>query len=205
MSGALFVAENLACVRGGRRLFAGLAFELGPGDALILRGPNGSGKSSLLRLLAGFLAPVAGQLLWDGTPLTNDWPAHRNRLHYVGHADAVKTILTVRENLSFAAAIAGGAADAIDRALEAFDLLRLAAVPARHLSAGQKRRLALARLLATERALWLLDEPGVGLDAANRVHLERAVAGHRAAGGIAVIATHGDIDVADAQLLELGG
>ncbi len=190
-------------MRGGRRVFAGLSFALAPGDVLVLRGPNGSGKSSLLRVLAGFLAPAAGRLAWAGAGVADDLAAHRARLHYVGHVDAVKSLLTVRENLAFAAALGGAPADGLGVALGGFDLEALADVPARHLSAGQKRRLALARLLAGARPLWLLDEPGVGLDAANRARLEQALAAHRAAGGLAVLATHGDVAVEDALLLEL--
>jgi heme exporter protein A len=176
---------------------------LAGGDALVLRGPNGSGKSSLLRLLAGFLEPAAGTLAWAGAPIADDLAAHRARLHHVGHADAVKAPLTVRENLAFASALSGAADDGLAEALAGFDLARLAEVPARYLSAGQRRRLALARLLAIPRPLWLLDEPGVGLDAANRARLEQAIAGHRAEGGIVVLATHGDVAVEDALLLEL--
>ncbi len=184
-------------------MFAGLSFALGAGEVLVLRGPNGSGKSSLLRLLAGFLEPAAGRLAWAGAAIEDDRAAHRARLHYVGHADAVKSPLTVRENLAFAATLAGAPAGGLELALEGFDLRPLADVPARYLSAGQKRRLALSRLLACGRPLWLLDEPGVGLDAANRARLEQALAGHRAAGGLAVLATHGDVAVEDALLLEL--
>jgi len=190
-------------VRGGRQVFAGLSFALAPADVLVLRGPNGSGKSSLLRLLAGFLAPAGGRLAWAGAAIADDPAAHRARLHYVGHADAVKSLLSVRENLSFAAALGGTSADGIETALAGFDLEPLAEVPARYLSAGQRRRLALARLLGGARPLWLLDEPGVGLDAANRARLEQALAAHRAAGGLAVLATHGDVAVEDALLLEL--
>ena len=190
-------------MRGGRQVFADLSFALRPGEVLVLRGPNGSGKSSLLRLLAGFLAPAAGRLAWAGARIADDLAAHRARLHYVGHLDAVKSLLTVRENLAFAAALGGTGEGGLEAALEGFDLGALAEVPARHLSAGQKRRLALARLLAGARPLWLLDEPGVGLDAANRARLEAALAAHRAAGGLAVLATHGDVAVEDALLLEL--
>jgi heme exporter protein A len=192
------------CVRGGRRVFGGLSFALAPGEVLVLRGPNGSGKSSLLRLLAGFLAPAGGQLAWDGAPLADDPAAHRRRLHYIGHADALKGALSARENLTFAAALNGSASGRIEDALAGFDLLALADLPVRYLSAGQKRRLALARLLAGERPLWLLDEPGVGLDTANRARLEQALAAHRQAGGLAVLATHGDVAVEDGLVLELG-
>ena len=191
-------------MRGGRRVFAGLSVSLGPGEVLVLRGPNGSGKSSLLRLLAGFLAPAGGELVWAGAKVAEDAAAHRLRLHYVGHADALKGALTARENLAFAAALSGAAGDRVAGALEGFDLLALADLPARFLSAGQKRRVALARLLTGRRPLWLLDEPGVGLDAESRARLEQALAEHRRAGGLAVLAAHGDVAVEDALVLELG-
>jgi heme exporter protein A len=191
-------------MRGGRLVFAGVSFALAAGAALILRGPNGAGKTSLLRLLGGLLEPAAGVLSWDGRPLCDDPAAHRGRLHLIGHGNAIKAALTVRENLRFAVALAGAPAVGIEPALESFDLAALAEVPSLYLSAGQRRRLALARLLAAPRALWLLDEPEAGLDAASRKRLARAIAGHRAQGGIAVIATHGDAGVAAAHVLELG-
>ena len=199
-----FAAEALACHRGGRVLFEALSFALVPGDALLLRGPNGSGKSSLLRLLAGFLRPLAGRVAWDGVDVLDDLPAYRARVHLVAHADAVKGLLTVRENLAAVAGILGDRAVDLPRALDAFDLAPLADTPGRFLSSGQKRRAALARLLATPRPLWLLDEPGVGLDRASRARLEAAIAEHRARGGICVVATHGDVAVPDPLVLDFG-
>ncbi len=155
--------------------------------------------------MAGFLHPAAGRLLWHGVAIEVDLASHRRHLCYLGHADAVKGVLTVRENLAFAVALRGGAASRIDSALERFDLAVLADTPARYLSSGQRRRLALARLLTDERPLWLLDEPGVGLDAASREHLEQVVVDHRDRGGMVALATHGDTAVEDAKLLELGG
>jgi heme exporter protein A len=155
-------------------------------------------------MLAGFLRPAAGRLAWDGAPIEADLASHRRQLCYLGHADAVKGVLTVRENLAFAVALSKGAADRIDLALERFDLAALAGTPARWLSAGQRRRLALARLLTGARPLWLLDEPGVGLDAPNRARLEQLIAEHRAAGGVIALATHGDTAVRDAIELQLG-
>ena len=203
MSRPLLAAEDLACERAGHLVLADVTFALSPGEALLLRGPNGAGKSSLLRVLAGFLAPSDGALLWDGRPALEDRAEHRVRLHLIGHSNATKGALTVRENLRFAAAVAGAPAARLPAALEGFELTALADVPAAYLSAGQQRRLALARLLATPRPLWLLDEPDAGLDAANRARLARAVAAHRAEGGIAVIATHGDVDVRLPHVLEL--
>jgi len=190
-------------VRAGPLVFEDLSFALDPGDALLVHGPNGSGKSSLLRMLATFLPPAAGQLTWEGGPIAADLPAHRARLHYLGHADGIKPALSVRENLDFAAALAGGGTPAVD-ALDAFGLAALADVPCRLLSAGQKRRAALCRLLATPRPLWLLDEPAAGLDHRSRERLEQVLAGHRATGGIVVVATHGEVAVSDALVLELG-
>ncbi len=193
-------------MRGGRLVFEDLGFELVPGEALVLRGPNGSGKSTLLRLLAGFVDAAAGHLAWDGAAVPATAPEHRARLHFVGHADPVKPLLTVAENIRFAAALGG--ADAVaggPAALAGFDLLRLADTPARFLSAGQKRRTNLARLLAARRPLWLLDEPGVGLDRASRARLEAAIASHRASGGLCVVATHGDVAVPDPLVLDFGG
>jgi heme exporter protein A len=190
-------------MRGGRLVFAGVSFTLDPGEALLLKGSNGAGKSSLLRLLAGLLEPAAGGLSWNGRPVRDDPAEHRGRLHLVGHGNAIKSALTVRENLRFAVAVSGAPVAGIERALAGFELTALAEAPAAYLSAGQKRRLALTRLLAAARPLWLLDEPDAGLDAANREHLARAVARHRADGGIAVIATHGDVGIAAPHVLEL--
>jgi heme exporter protein A len=203
LSPPLLGAEDLACARGGRLVFQDVSFALAPGEALLLRGPNGAGKSSLLRLLAGFLAPSAGALWWDGEPALADPAGHRARLHLIGHGNGIKGALTVGENLRFAAAVAGAPTAPLERALEGFELGALAEVAAAYLSAGQRRRLALARLLASGRPLWLLDEPDAGLDAANRTHLARVVAAHRAAGGIAVIATHRNLGLESPQVLEL--
>ncbi|HET6468367.1 MAG TPA: heme ABC exporter ATP-binding protein CcmA, partial [Geminicoccaceae bacterium] len=142
--GARFAGTDLACRRGGRGVFEGLSFALGAGDALVLRGRNGSGKSSLLRLLAGFLRASAGRVSWRGEDVAAEPLAHRCRVHYVGHADAVKPVLTVLENLAAAAALAGGTVDHV-AAFAAMGLDGLAHSPARFLSAGQRRRLALAR------------------------------------------------------------
>jgi heme exporter protein A len=154
-------------------------------------------------MMAGFLRPAAGRLAWHGAPIEIDLATHRRHLCYLGHADAVKGALTVRENLALAVALWRGAPGRVDGALERFDLAVLADTPARYLSAGQRRRLALARLLTGERPLWLLDEPGVGLDAANRARLEQVIAEHRAAGGLVALATHGDTTIDDAMELQL--
>ncbi|GAB4392952.1 MAG: heme ABC exporter ATP-binding protein CcmA [Kiloniellaceae bacterium] len=193
---ANFEGRTLQCRRGGRDVFAGLSFSLPAGGALLLTGPNGSGKSSLLRLMAGLLKPAAGELLWDGKPIAEAPEEHAARLHYLGHLDAVKPVLSVAENLRFWADLHGRKV-ALEAALERFALTELAAVPGRLLSAGQRRRLALARLVAAPADLWLLDEPSVGLDHASVERLAGAIADHRADGGSVVVATHTALHLSD--------
>lgn len=201
-----FVASDLACVRGERPVFGGVRFSLASGDALALVGPNGAGKSSLLRVLAGLLPASGGNLTWNGAPVADDPDAHRSRLHYLGHLDAVKPALTPRETLSFHAQLRGGSADAAAAvgALDALGVARLADLPGRFLSQGQRRRVALARLRLTPARLWLLDEPTLGLDADAVVSLTDLIDGHRAQGGMVIVATHGGLDLGPHATLELG-
>ena len=199
----LFEGHSLDCRRGGRLVFAGLDFTLGAGDLLLLTGANGSGKSSLLRVLAGLLAPTQGELRWRGLGIREDLSAHRARLQYLGHLNAVKPRLSVLENLGFWARFSGGSAAMISDALEVFGLSHLAQVPGQFLSAGQKRRLALCRLLASPADLWLLDEPAVGLDRDSEARLDAAIARHRAAGGLVVIASHTPVSAPDQRTLSL--
>ena len=200
---SLFEGRDLICVRGERRVFEGLDFALPAGGALLLTGPNGSGKSSLLRLMAGLLRPAGGALLWDGKPVAEDPEAQRRRLAYLGHLDAVKPVLSAEENLTFWAALGGGGAAEVARAIEAFALEPLRDVPGRMLSAGQRRRVALARLIAAPAGLWLLDEPTVGLDAESAERLARVAAAQRADGGRIVAATHIGLDLPGAEELDL--
>ncbi len=196
-----FAGHDLVCVRGERSVFAGVEFAVASGQALLLRGPNGSGKSSLLRLMSGLLAPAAGRLAWDGAPIDADPEAHRRRLHYLGHQDAVKPVLSVAENLVGWARLRGVTdAAAVDGALDRFALGPLADLPARLLSAGQRRRLALARLVAVPVALWLLDEPATALDDDSAGRLVETIAAHRRAGGLVVLSSHGDPGFAAAEL-----
>ena len=197
-----FRGENLTCVRGGRAVFADLSFDVGPGEALLLLGPNGSGKSSLLRVMAGLLRPAAGRLKVDGGDIDDDPEAFRGDLHYVGHLDGVKAALTVGENLSLWAGLRG-IGDRTEDGLARFGLAALADMPARLLSAGQRRRLALARLIAAPAPLWLLDEPSVALDTASVAVLEAALASHRDGGGLVVVSTNVDLGIADAKTLHL--
>ncbi len=197
-----FEADDLACIRGERPVFSGLSFSLAPGGGLILRGPNGSGKSSLLRILAGFLKPVGGSLAWGDFPMAEAPEMHRARTHYVGHMEAIKPALTVEEHLEFWARAKGYKQPAAN-ILTALDLESLADVPGRFLSAGQKRRLSLTRLLATPATLWLLDEPSVTLDAQSAARLEDMLAAHRATGGMAIVATHAEIALSGAASIDM--
>ena len=184
-------------------MFEQLDFELAPGGALVLTGPNGSGKSSLLRLMAGLTPPLGGALSWDGTAVAEDPAAHRTRVHLVGHQDALKPVLTVAETLAFSAALRGTSADRVRPTLQRFHLAELADLPCRVLSAGQRRRLALGRLLASPAPLWLLDEPTTGLDDASMLDLVAAIAEHRAGGGLVAIATHLSLPLPVASTLPL--
>lgn len=196
-------AIDLACLRDGRAVILGLSFALEPGAALVLRGPNGAGKSTLLRAIAGLLPIARGRVALDGLDRAGDPEAFADRVAYAGHLDAVKPQLTARENLRFWAALFGAPAAAAEAALDAFGLAALADRPAGACSAGQKRRLGLARLLLAPRRLWLLDEPTVSLDADATADFARHVAAHCAEGGLALIATHVDLGLPAARTLRL--
>ena len=197
------VAEGLACRRGERLVFAGLECCLPAGGALVLNGSNGSGKSSLLRLFATLLTPAAGRLLWGGVPVLRDAARYRARIHYVGHHDATKPALNPREMLGFWAALRGSATPEIEPALAAFALGAVADRPCRWLSAGQRRRLALARLVAAPAPIWLLDEPNAALDEGGAARLQTLIAQHRAAGGRVAIATHQPLLLEGAAIIVL--
>ncbi len=179
--------DNLSAVRGGRTLFADLGFSVDGGAALVLTGPNGAGKTTLLRIIAGLMPPAAGRIALEGGAL--EAPVGE-QCHYVGHLAAVKPSLSIEENARFWSGFLGGARDRVGAALDTFGLETLRDIPAGYLSAGQKRRLGLARLLLAERPLWLLDEPTTSLDSAARDVLTAVVDRHLAAGGLAVAATH---------------
>ncbi len=193
-------AQGLAAFRGERLVLDDIAFELGGGAALVLLGANGAGKSTLLRLLAGLLRPAAGRLLWNGADALAEPTEHARRVAYLGHLDAVKPALTVAENLRFAASLWRSSAA---EALAAVDLDDLGELPARLLSAGQRRRLALARIALSPAPLWLLDEPATGLDAASVGALGRLMAAHCARGGLIIAATHAELPLVRATELRL--
>jgi heme exporter protein A len=200
---ALFQGDALGCRRGEALIFETVDFALEPGDALWLSGPNGSGKSSLLRLMAGLLPPVAGAIAWNGASIDADREAHRARLRYLGHLDAVKSHLTVAENLGFWAATWGLAASAVAPALARLGIAHLASAPGRQLSAGQRRRSALARLALGPAPLWLLDEPSAALDADGIERLAQLIAEARAGGGIVIFSSHDTLPVPGLQQLAL--
>ena len=181
---------DLSVARGGLPLLSGVSFTLAPKGALILRGPNGAGKTTLLRTIAGLQPALAGQI--DGA---------EDQIAYAAHSDGIKAALSVTENLAFWADVFGKAGQ-VPEALKAFDLGPLAARPAGQLSAGQKRRLGLARLLVTGRPIWVLDEPTVSLDTASVAMFARAVGAHLAGGGAALIATHIDLGL-EADVLDV--
>jgi len=194
-------ALNISCQRGGRLVFSGLSFQLGPGEALLVTGPNGAGKTSLLRQIAGLLPLTAGDLRLDGAGPDAEIP---ELCHYVGHLNTVKTSLSVAENLAFWAAFLGAAGASLAPALGAFGLTPLADLPAGLLSAGQKRKLALSRLFTAARPIWLLDEPQTSLDAASLKLLDAAIASHLDTGGLAIVASHVALKTKFANKLTLG-
>ncbi len=194
-------ADGIAAFRGERLVLRDISFAVQAGGALVLTGANGAGKSTLLRLLAGLVRLEAGCVLWRGEDALADLALHGSRVAYLGHQDAVKAGLTAAENLRFFARVGGGEVAA---ALAALSLEHLAELPARMLSAGQRRRLALARLTLSDAPLWLLDEPTLGLDAGSVERFGAMLAAHRGQGGVVVAATHLPLPLPGATELRLG-
>jgi len=192
-------AENLVCVRGDKRVFEGVSFRVAAGHALAVEGANGAGKTSLLRMIAGFLAPAAGRLIVKNAQGESDDAEERGKsVGWLGHQDGLKPQLTVIEQLNFFAHLYGKQAD--PSLLEQVGLARQRDLPCRYLSAGQRRRLALARLLAGTRALWLLDEPFAALDTAGQRLVAQLMAGHCKAGGLIIAATHDPLGLGNETL-----
>jgi heme exporter protein A len=195
-------ATDLTCRRGGREVFASISFSVAAGESLTIRGRNGAGKSSLLRMIVGLVRIAGGQLsLQGGDPELS----LGEQAHYLGHLDALKPSLSVEENLRFWSAFLGAAAVDFSAPLRAVGLEALADLPAAYLSAGQRRRLSIARLLAVQRPLWLLDEPTSTLDAAAQARLGEIMRAHLAGGGIILAATHGPLQLEGARELDLDG
>jgi heme exporter protein A len=204
----LLEVSGLSCRRGGRRVLDDVSFTLGAGDLLTLTGANGSGKTTLLRALALLVPAEAGAVQWQGADVTQDRDAWRRQFAWLGHLDGLKGDLTVAENLWAAERLRGPRDQAqqsrIEEALAAFDLPNVVGRAVRSLSAGQRRRTALARVLAADATLWLLDEPMNALDAASQMALRFALETHLGEGGLAIAATHVSLGLKGARVLELG-
>jgi heme exporter protein A len=191
----------LACERGGLRLFANLDFSVAPGELLRVRGANGSGKTTLLRALAGLTQPAEGSVRWQGNPIVDD---SRREMLFLGHAPGIKDELTVLENLEFSAQLAGLKDVDCRKALQQLGISRLADLPARYLSQGQRKRAALARLaLSGGVPLWLLDEPFASLDGEAMVGVSALCAAHLLAGGIVVLTSHQDVAIESGTAREI--
>jgi heme exporter protein A len=195
------IVDRLSVMRGDRMVVTQLTFSVDSGEALVLTGPNGAGKTTLIRAIAGLLRPAGGQIRLEGAQ-PDRTPSEE--CHYVGHLNGVKANLTVQENAAFWSRYLGGALDAVETAIATFGLVGARDVPAGYLSAGQRRRLALARLLLAKRPLWLLDEPTVSLDQAAQELLTEVVDTHLASGGLVVAATHAPLGFAKSRELQVG-
>jgi heme exporter protein A len=193
--------DNLVCSRGGREVFRGVSFTLKGGEALLVTGRNGAGKSSLLRMIAGLVRVAGGTLALDGGERE---ATIGEQAHYLGHLDALKTALTVAENLQFWSEFMGPASFDVEPALQAVELAQLSDLPAAYLSAGQRRRLSIARLVAVPRAIWLLDEPTSALDAGSQTRLAGLMRRHLNSGGMIIAAAHGAIGLETARELKIG-
>ncbi|MDF1735570.1 MAG: cytochrome c biogenesis heme-transporting ATPase CcmA [Minwuia sp.] len=195
--------RNLAALRGERLIFAGIGFALERGGLLKLTGRNGAGKSTLIRMIAGLVAPFTGSLLWNGAEVGLDREGFLADLIYAGHQDGLKTALTATENLDLFARLRGTSDRDAVAALESFGIAELADLPVRYMSAGQRRRVSLARLRMTPARLWLLDEPLTALDVGAITQLGRVVDAHRNAGGMVIAATHADLPGEAGDVLEI--
>lgn len=198
----ILTIENLHCERAGRTVFANLCTQVEPGGALVLAGPNGAGKSSLLRILAGLIRPATGDARLGGVSVVRDRAEFQANVLFAGHLDGLKPAFTARETLTFWARLYEADEQGVDGALDAMGLLALGDHPVRILSAGQRRRLGLARLALIDRPLWLLDEPTVSLDADSAERVAALARQRCGSGGIVVAATHIDFDLPDPVTLD---
>ncbi|RWD61142.1 heme ABC exporter ATP-binding protein CcmA [Mesorhizobium sp.] len=195
------IAENLGGERGGEAVFSGIGFALDKGEALIVTGPNGSGKSTLLRVVAGLLPVARGKVLVEGGG--EAFPTVASASHYLGHLNAMKTALSVEENLGFWRAFQGEPALSVEEALDTVALGGLGHLPFGYLSTGQRRRVSIAKLLVSHRPVWLLDEPTAGLDKASEERFAGLMGAHLADGGIVVAATHLPLGLEGARELQM--
>ncbi|ESX65070.1 MULTISPECIES: heme ABC exporter ATP-binding protein CcmA [unclassified Mesorhizobium] len=196
------IAENLGGERGGETVFSGIEFALGDGQALVVTGANGAGKSTLLRIIAGLLPVAAGRVRFEGGG--EDFPSAASACHYLGHLDAMKSALTVKENLCFWRDFSGAGSRGVEEALETVGLGGIGHLPFGYLSTGQRRRAAIAKLLVSHRPLWLLDEPTAGLDKASEERFGGLMRKHLDGGGIVVAATHLPLGLEGARELVMG-
>lgn len=196
------IAENLGAERGGEPVFSGISFNLGDGGGLVITGANGSGKSTMLRVIAGLLSASEGMIRLEGGG--EEWQIPADACHYLGHDNAMKTALTVEENLRFWRDFCGAPHIEINEALAMVGLPQVASLPFGYLSTGQKRRISIARLLVSRRPLWLLDEPTAGLDAASERQFTALMRTHLEDGGMIVAATHVPLGLEAVSELQLG-
>ncbi len=194
-------ARNLSCIRQDRLIFKNIGFTVNPGEVLWVKGKNGAGKSSLLRMIAGLLKQAKGDILWQGEDVTVDPDGYQGQFRYIAHQDALKTVLTGQENLKFWAGYTGS--DAVTLALNEFELQKIADIPVGIMSAGQRKRTNLARLIACPAPLWVLDEPVSSLDVHYIDLFKNQLTKHVKAGGMALLATHQDLDLDFIQTLDL--
>ncbi|MFT6556738.1 heme ABC exporter ATP-binding protein CcmA [Sneathiella sp.] len=195
--------KNLSCIRQDRLIFRELGFSLSPGSVMWIKGKNGAGKSSLLRMIAGLLRPVEGDIFWNDQNVREEPDSFVGQFHFLGHQEPLKPVFTVYENLDFWSRFHAGGRAAVDAAMDAFDLQRLRDTPARILSAGQKKRTNLARLIASPAPLWLLDEPLSSLDVHYIELFTHVLEAHVSAGGMALLATHQEIGIPSLETLNL--
>ncbi len=199
----LLETRELTCVKDDRVLFDGLNIALNAGQILLVEGHNGSGKTSLLRILTGLNLPESGEVLWQGSPIREVGSDYYEQVNYIGHHDGIKRDLTCLENLRLVQAMGKPLPIDLDDALERVNLLRFGDNFVATLSAGQKRRLALARLVVTEAKLWIMDEPFTSLDKASMAMFQRMFEQHLEAGGVIVMTSHHDIDMPDSDVQRL--
>jgi heme exporter protein A len=199
----MLTVQNLSCRRGSRVIFRNVKLTATQGDFFLVTGANGSGKSSLLRVIAGFISPIAGEVLWNNITIRDDLPLHRANVHYIGHLDAVKSELNVQEMLNYWCTLKGVREKKEAHILDAFALSYLSSRTVRTLSAGQKRRLSLTRLILDYKPLWILDEPTTSLDEAGQKLLWEKVEHYRAQGGIVIAAMHDEPKIRDMQRIEM--